>query len=123
MEQSSIFLMNLMSQWRDKIPEHQAFIIQQQLEGIDEQSLYALTTLSLKDPIIGLVLGIFFGLFGVDRFYKGDVGLGVVKLLLCWLTLGIWWAIDLYLVWHGIKNDNVQKIAQSLAFANRISSK
>lgn len=119
MEQSSVLLMNLMSSWRDKIPEHQVFIIQQQLEGIDEQSLYALTTLSLKDPIIGLVLGIFFGFFGVDRFYKGDIGLGIVKLLLCWLTLGIWWAIDLYLVWHGIKNDNVQKIAQSLAFAKK----
>ena len=123
MGQSSVFLMNLMSAWRDKIPQEQAFIVQQQLEDVDEQSLYALTTISLKDPMIGLLLGIFFGFFGIDRFYKGDVGLGVVKLLLCWLTLGIWWAIDLYLVWHGIKNDNVKKIAQSLAFAKRQSKK
>lgn len=38
---------------------------------------------SPKSPAIGLVLGIFLGWLGVDRFYKGDIMLGVFKILLC----------------------------------------
>ena len=112
----------LANSWSDKIPSDSAFLLQNQLENIDENSAYALTTLPLKDPVIGLVLSIFFGVFGVDRFYKGDIGLGVVKLLLCWLTFGVWWFIDLFLVYKGIKKDNLQKIMQALAFAPKKKS-
>lgn len=35
-----------------------------------------------------------FGYLGVDRFMRGQVGLGVAKLLLNWLTLGLWSLID-----------------------------
>lgn len=38
---------------------------------------------SPKSPAIGLVLGIFLGWLGVDRFYKGDIMLGIFKILLC----------------------------------------
>lgn len=40
-------------------------------------------------------LGAFlFGGLGVDRFMRGQVGLGVAKLLVGWLTFGIWWLVD-----------------------------
>jgi len=32
-----------------------------------------------------------FGSFGVDRFMRGQIGIGLLKLLLGW---GIWWLID-----------------------------
>lgn len=35
-----------------------------------------------------------FGGFGVDRFLRGQIGLGIVKLLFGWLTLGIWYLVD-----------------------------
>lgn len=35
-----------------------------------------------------------FGGFGVDRFLRGQIGLGILKFLLNWLTLGIWSLID-----------------------------
>lgn len=109
----------LTNSWNGKIPSEGVFMLQNQLESIDENSAYALTALPLKDPVIGLVLSVFFGVFGVDRFYKGDIGLGIVKLLLCWLTFGIWWLIDLFLVYKGIKKDNLQKIMQALAYAKK----
>lgn len=109
----------LMNKWQDKIPSAEAFMLQKQLEEIDEASLYSLVSLNLKSPIIGFVLGYLFGILGVDRFYKGDIGLGVVKLLTCWLTFGIWWFIDLFLVWRGIKKDNAAKITQAIAFAKK----
>ena len=34
------------------------------------------------------------GGFGVDRFLRGQIPLGVLKLLLWILTLGIWWLVD-----------------------------
>lgn len=34
------------------------------------------------------------GEFGVDRFLRGQIGLGIAKLLLGWLTLGIWPFVD-----------------------------
>ena len=54
---------------------------------------------TLKSPGIGLVLGFLFGWLGVDRFYKGDVWLGIA---------------DLFLVYTGIKKDNFKKIMASL---------
>lgn len=35
-----------------------------------------------------------FGCFGVDRFMRGQIGLGIVKLLFGWLTLGVWYLVD-----------------------------
>ncbi|MFC4651546.1 TM2 domain-containing protein [Lactococcus nasutitermitis] len=40
-------------------------------------------------------LGAFlFGSLGVDRFMRGQIGLGIVKILFGWLTLGIWALVD-----------------------------
>lgn len=109
----------LIAQWQGKLPDAESLILVKQLEEVDEETLAMLMSLQLKNPIIGLVLGILLGFWGVDRFYKGDIALGVVKLFLWWITLGIWIIIDWFLVWRGIKKDNVTKIAQALAFAKK----
>jgi len=44
------------------------------------------------------------GFLGVDRFYLGKVGTGVVKLLTLG-GLGIWWLIDLILTLAGVQRD------------------
>ena len=46
-----------------------------------------------KVAYITMILSWLLGYFGADRFYRGEVGLGVVKLI----TLGgfgVWWIID-----------------------------
>jgi hypothetical protein len=44
------------------------------------------------------------GFLGVDRFYLGKVGTGVLKLLTLG-GLGIWWLIDLILTLAGVQRD------------------
>ena len=49
-----------------------------------------------KSWVVALLLSIFVGFLGVDRFYVGNIGLGIVKLLTCG-GLGIWALIDIIL--------------------------
>lgn len=57
-----------------------------------------------KSWIVALLLSIFLGSLGVDRFYLGYVGLGIVKLITCG-GAGIWWLIDLILIGTGKMTD------------------
>lgn len=51
-----------------------------------------------KNWVVALLLSIFLGGFGIDRFYLGHFGVGIAKLLLSWMTFGIWWLIDVALI-------------------------
>ncbi len=44
------------------------------------------------------LLWLFLGIVGGHRFYLGRIGTGIAMLLLGWLTLGIWWIVDAFLV-------------------------
>ena len=67
---------------------------------------------NLKDPTTALLLSIFPTLVcfsGFDRFYIGDIGLGVGKLLTgggC----GIWAIIDFFLIMNATREKNYQSM-------------
>ena len=60
---------------------------------------------SPKSRTVAAILGFFLGAFGVDRFYLGNIGMGVAKLLLGWLTLGIWPLVDWIVILTGNAHD------------------
>jgi len=50
-----------------------------------------------KKWIVALILSILVGSLGVDRFYMGYIGTGILKLI-TFGGLGIWWLIDLIMI-------------------------
>lgn len=84
------------------------------LNAASDEKLRDLELVELKNPTTGLILSILLGGWGVDRFYAGDIGLGVGKLLTgggC----GIWWLVDLFLISKRIRAINFEKIKLFLA--------
>jgi hypothetical protein len=55
---------------------------------------------SEKDWLTAVLLSLFVGVLGIDRFYLGYTGLGIVKLITCG-GLGIWALVDLILIVMG----------------------
>ena len=94
------------------LPSYAMRNAQEQIErsNISEQQL-AYATIEMKDPTIAIILSVLVGEFGIDRFYIGDVGLGVAKLLTCG-GLGIWWLIDLFLIMDKTREKNYQMLMQ-----------
>jgi TM2 domain-containing membrane protein YozV len=57
-----------------------------------------------KSQTVAFLLAAFLGMFGVDHFYLGNTGLGIVKLLTCG-GFGIWAFIDVIMTGMGIRKD------------------
>ncbi|MFA5375940.1 MAG: TM2 domain-containing protein [Dehalococcoidia bacterium] len=76
----------------------------------DAQKMVFLSTYNgeKKDRTLALILSIFLGELGIDRFYVGDIGLGFGKLLTLG-GLGVWWLIDLFLIMGRVDSINREK--------------
>lgn len=61
--------------------------------------------------LVALLLSIFVGSLGVDRFYMGLIGTGILKLL-TFGGCGIWWLIDLILIATNSLKDGEGKFLQ-----------
>ena len=54
----------------------------------------------MKSKVVALILSIFLGELGIDRFYLSYIGTGILKLITCG-GFGIWWLIDLIMIATG----------------------
>lgn len=66
---------------------------------------------SSRSWLVTLMFSIFLGWFGIDHFYTGHIGTGLLKLLTgggC----GIWWLIDIILVASGRFSDNEGRLVK-----------
>jgi TM2 domain-containing membrane protein YozV len=52
---------------------------------------------------------------GWDRFFLGDVGMGVLKILTCY-GFWIWWIIDMFTATERTKRYNYKKFMEAAAF-------
>jgi len=92
---------------------HQVAQIRERLLQVDDSRWPVIQSLQFKDPTISLVISILAGPLGIDRFYIGDTGLGIGKLITCG-GLGIWTLIDWFLIMDATREKNVLKLQQYL---------
>ena len=99
----------LLSTYGKYFPEERFADVKTILESMSEDKQAALAMAGFKDPTITLIISLLGGGLGIDRFYIGDTGLGVAKLLTCG-GLGIWSIIDWFLIMGAFREKNFQKL-------------
>ena len=94
-------------------PAEKIMYIKEKLSAMDESKLMMLQTIELKDPTTILLVSIFLGSLGIDRFMLGDIGMGILKLLTCGVC-GILTIIDWFTVSKKTKELNFNNIITML---------
>ena len=97
-----------------KIPSESLHSVREKLldSDMNESDVFVLIN-SMKDPTISIILSILVGVLGVDRFYIGDIGLGVGKLLTgggCY----IWALVDIFLIMDATRQKNFELLLTHL---------
>ncbi len=83
MEQQKIDMFIMTNQ--KYFPPEKIMYLKDKLRTIDDEKFALVSTIDLKDPTVILLISIFLGSLGIDRFMIGDIGMGILKLL----TLGV----------------------------------
>ena len=108
-------------------PSEQLPSLRERLSQLDDSKAnQVIAATDVKNPTTALILSIFLGSFGVDRFYIGNTGLGIGKLLatllLPFITFGfslfftwIWIVVDWLLIMNATKAANLEAINTALA--------
>lgn len=85
-------------------------IIRQKLEKADEATFLSVQACELKDPTTLLLISIFLGSLGIDRFMLGDTGMGILKLLTMGCC-GILTIVDWFTISKKAKQKNLALIS------------
>ena len=99
----------LLSTYGKYFPQERFADVKTILENMSEDKQAALAMAEFKDPTISLIISLLGGGLGIDRFYIGDTGLSIAKLLTCG-GLGIWSIIDWFLIMGAVREKNFQKL-------------
>jgi hypothetical protein len=84
--------------------------IRERLLQMDDSKFVYLHSINLKDPTISLIISLVGGgHFGIDRFFIGDIGLGIAKLLTCG-GLGIWTIVDWFVIMGRTREVNFERL-------------
>lgn len=83
--------------------------LKDKLRTMDEEKFSLVSTIEMKDPTTLLLVSIFLGGLGVDRFMLGDTGMGILKLLTGGCC-GILTIIDWFTIQKKAKELNFNKV-------------
>ena len=91
------------------LPAEKIVFIKEKLKNVDEECFALISSVEFKDPTTILLISLFLGTFGVDRFMLGETGMGVLKLLTGGLC-GILTIIDWFSVQKKAKENTFNKL-------------
>lgn len=95
------------------LPAEKIVFIKQKLADADENKFALASSVEFKDPTTILLVSLFLGALGIDRFMLGDTGMGILKLLTCGLC-GILTIIDWFSVQKKAKEINYNNLMMAL---------
>lgn len=98
----------LLSLYGNRLPFESIEMVKNKLLKMD-YNVASIQMTQFKDPTMALILSAIVGSLGVDRFYIGDVGLGVGKLLTCGGAY-VWWIIDIFMISDATKRKNLEML-------------
>ena len=88
--------------------------IRERLLELDDSKSSHIQMLQFKEPTTALIISLLGGgHLGIDRFYIGDTGLGIAKLLTCG-GLWIWTIIDWFMIQGATREKNMQMFQNAL---------
>lgn len=90
-------------------PEEKIMYLKEKLMAMPEEKFGLISTVELKDPTTLLLVSIFLGSLGIDRFMLGDTGMGVLKLLTAGCC-GILTIIDWFTISKKTKETNFNRL-------------
>lgn len=91
------------------LPAEKIQLLRDRLLAADENKMVMLSGVEMKDPTTILLVSIFLGSLGIDRFMLGETGMGILKLLTGGCC-GILTIIDWFTVQKKAKDANFQKL-------------
>ena len=94
-------------------PQEKIIFLKEKLLAADEAKFNMISILDLKDPTVLLLVSIFLGYLGIDRFMLGDIGMGVLKLL-TWGLCGVLTIVDWFTIQKKTKELNFNNIMLNL---------
>ena len=86
-------------------------MIREKLERADEVTFAQIQSCDFKDPTTVLIVSIFLGELGIDRFMIGDTGMGILKLL-TFGCCGILAIYDWFTIMKKTKKVNLAKLSE-----------
>ena len=94
-------------------PESETDSITKALENTPESKSAEILGLGFKQPVVVLLISLFVGVLGIDRFYLGQTKSGVFKLITCG-GLGIWYIIDIFTAMKRARKVNVNNFFEAV---------
>ncbi len=91
------------------LPAEKIVFIKEKMKNMDEERFALVSSVELKDPTTVLLVSLFLGGLGIDRFMLGETGMGVLKLLTGGLC-GILTIVDWFSVQKKAKENNFNKL-------------
>ena len=91
------------------LPAEKIVFVKEKMKNMDEERFALVSSMEFKDPTTILIVSIFLGGLGVDRFMLGDTGMGILKLLTGGLC-GIMTIVDWFSVQKKAKEYNFNQL-------------
>ena len=90
-------------------PAEKIMYLKDKLAAMDESKFSMISTIEMKDPTTLLLVSLFLGTLGIDRFMIGDTGMGILKLLTGGCC-GVLTIVDWFTITKKTKEVNFNKI-------------